>query len=189
MPPQDADKSEVLDIRDGSGQRALTRLQRDFVREYVAGSGNATQAARNAGYTDDRADKTAWELLRLPHIQSAIREEQLRVIGTEGLAVGVGTLLQIAKDTGAPAGARVQAAKGLVDRALGAVTAAVPDKGQDGKPLTAQALAELRQGLAGDAAKLAELLGQAAGQAAAVVDLAPVAPDVAPELPAPKRRK
>lgn len=176
-----------LAVRDGSGQRALTDLQRQFIAQFVANGGNAAAAARNAGYTSP--DQEGYRLTRLPHIQDAIRAEQMRVIGTEGLAVGIGTLLQIAKDTEAPAGARVQAAGKLVDRALGAVTALAPDKGQDGKPLTAQTLAEWRGNLLADAAKLAELLGQAAGQAAAVVDLAPVAPEVAPHLPVTKRGK
>jgi len=180
-----------LAVRDGSGQGgdgvSLTEMQRYYVAEFVANGGNGSAAATAAGYS--APGQEAYRLNRLPHIQAAIRAEQLRLIGTEGLAVGVRTLLQVAGDLGAPAGARVQAAGKLVDRALGAVTALAPDKDQAGKPLTAQALAELRQGLAGDAAKLAELLGQAAGQAAAVVDLAPVAPEVAPHLPVGQRRK
>lgn len=155
----------------------LSDMQAVFVACYVVGDGNGTEAARQAGYVAPNV--AAYRLLRLPHVAAAIRREHLRRISTEGLSVGIGTLLQIAKDTGQPGGARVQAARTLLDRALGAVGQVAPSGETDQSRMSAADLAALRASLAADVGKLAAVLGQAAGEAAQVVE-GTIAPDVAP---------
>ena len=93
-----------------------TQLQRAFAVELVAGGGNVTQAAIRAGYSPASARQIGQHLLEKPHVQAAIRMEQGRVLGR--LAVKAMCLLEgVMDDPNAPAGARVDAAKTILDRA------------------------------------------------------------------------
>ena len=56
----------------------LTQLERNFVREFVANGGNASQAARDAGYSVKQAGKTGYELLAKPQIRGLIEEASRR---------------------------------------------------------------------------------------------------------------
>lgn len=94
----------------------ITEQQADFVTHFVANGGNATQAARDAGYSEDSIRQIAYKLMRKPHILSAIQEEQLCAVtgrlGSKALAV----LEAVMDDKDAPVGARVDAAKTVLDR-------------------------------------------------------------------------
>ena len=90
----------------------LTALQRNFVAAFVASGGkNATDAAREAGYSAESARQEAWRLLRKPYIQAAIRAERARAISTEGATLAWSVVNGILKDERAPYGVRLDAAK------------------------------------------------------------------------------
>jgi len=91
----------------------LTPKQRHFVSELVRTGCTPTQAARTAGYSD--AGTSAYDLSRLPHVAAAIRLERERYISGELANVATGTLHQILVDKGAPAAARVQAARTVLE--------------------------------------------------------------------------
>jgi phage terminase small subunit len=58
-----------------NGKNALTDRQRRFVHAYATNGQNGTAAAREAGYkgTDNVLGVTAYDLLRTPKIESALR--------------------------------------------------------------------------------------------------------------------
>lgn len=57
----------------------LTIKQQTFVAEYLK-TGNATEAARRAGYSEKTAAKIGFENLQKPEIQGAIREAKSKVM-------------------------------------------------------------------------------------------------------------
>lgn len=90
----------------------LTERQRAFVVAFVASGGkNATEAAREAGFSAASARQEAWRLLRKPHVQAAIRAERARAIGTEGGSLAWSVIEGILKDERSPVGVRFEAAK------------------------------------------------------------------------------
>lgn len=91
----------------------LTPKQRVFVTELVRTGCNPSQAARVAGYSD--AGTSAYDLQRLPHVAAAIRFERERYISGELANVATGTLHAILVDSQAPASARVQAARTVLE--------------------------------------------------------------------------
>jgi phage terminase small subunit len=91
----------------------LTAKQRQFVAALVRNGCAPTHAAKQAGYSD--AKTSAYDLLRLPHIQAAVRYERERYISGELANVATGTLHAILVDAAAPASARVQAARTVLE--------------------------------------------------------------------------
>jgi hypothetical protein len=91
----------------------LTPMQRAFVSVLVRNGCTPTQAARDAGYSD--AKTSAYDLLRLPHVTAAVRLERQRYITGELANIATGTLHSILLDTEAPASARVQAARTVLE--------------------------------------------------------------------------
>lgn len=91
----------------------LTPKQRTFVLQLVRTGTNPTNAAREAGYSD--AGTSAYDLMRLPHVAAAIRLERERYISGELANVATGTLHAILVDKAAPASARVQAARTVLE--------------------------------------------------------------------------
>lgn len=91
----------------------LTPKQRTFIMALVRTGTNPTNAAREAGYSD--AGASAYDLMRLPHIAAAIRLERERYISGELANVATGTLHAILTDKAAPASARVQAARTVLE--------------------------------------------------------------------------
>lgn len=91
----------------------LTPKQRAFISVLVRNGCTPTQAARDAGYSD--AKTSAYDLLRLPHISAAVRMERERYISGELANVATGTLQAILTDKDAPAAARVQAARTVLE--------------------------------------------------------------------------
>jgi phage terminase small subunit len=91
----------------------LTPKQRVFVNELVRTGCAPTKAARTAGYSD--AWTAAYDLTRLPHVAAAIRLERERYISGELANVATGTLHAILVDAAAPASARVQAARTVLE--------------------------------------------------------------------------
>lgn len=55
----------------------LTYRQKEFVRNYVACFGNASEAARQSGYAWSSAKQTGYALLKSPDIQAAVQAEMM----------------------------------------------------------------------------------------------------------------
>ena len=91
----------------------LTPKQRAFVEALVRNGCSATKAAEMAGYAAAR--QAAYDLQHLPHVAAAIRLERQRYISGELANVATGTLKAIMTDTEAPAAARVQAARTVLE--------------------------------------------------------------------------
>ena len=91
----------------------LTAMQRQFVACLVRTGSTPTHAAREAGYAVPKV--AAHDLLRLPHVAAAVRLERERYISGELANVATGTLHAILVDSGAPAAARVQAARTVLE--------------------------------------------------------------------------
>ena len=107
-------------IRQGRGGKfvgtdKLTSQQANFVRHFALNGAIGTQAAEAAGYA--QPSTRAWELMQNPVILAAIREAQLRKLHTEGAVVGVGVLLEIARDKTQLSKDRIAAAGKLLDGA------------------------------------------------------------------------
>jgi hypothetical protein len=128
---------------------ALTDQQAEFVRHYVRNGGNGSAAAIAAGYGKERAPKTAYDLTRNEKILNAIKSQQARYISGELSNVALGTLGNIMKDETAPAAARVQASRWVLEAAgHGLPAAALAARlGMDGtdKPLSEFSLADLEE--------------------------------------------
>ncbi len=69
-----------------------TDLQQRFVVEYVANNGNATSAAKAAGYSAKTAGQIGFKLLGNPHIHDAIRAEQRRLFNGDLATKALGVL-------------------------------------------------------------------------------------------------
>ena len=98
-----------------TGTDKLTKQQADFVRCYSLNGGVGTHAAEAAGY--QHPGTRAWELMQNPVIIAAIRDTQLRKLHTEGAVIGVGVLLEIARDKTQLSKDRIAAAGKLLDGA------------------------------------------------------------------------
>ena len=128
---------------------ALTDQQAEFVRQYVKNGGNGSAAAIVAGYGKERAAKTAYDLSRNPKIIDAIKLQQSRYISGELSNVALGTLGNIMKDETAPAAARVQASRWVLEAAghglPAAALAARLGMSDADKPLSEFSLADLEE--------------------------------------------
>jgi phage terminase small subunit len=95
------------------GEQKLNERQTDFVDYLVKTGCTPTEAARHAGYANPKND--AYRLLRLPHVAEAIRDTQSRVIGGDLSNIALKTLRDVMQDAGAPAPARVSAARAVLE--------------------------------------------------------------------------
>jgi len=95
---------------------ALTDKQSAFALEFAMNGGNATAAAKNAGYSEKSAHEIGRQLLELPHVQDGIHRELMRQRFRAG-AIGLDTMIRIATNEKAPAAARVSAARSLMETA------------------------------------------------------------------------
>lgn len=108
--PYSWNKPAVRDPKSGRivGFSDLNARQRAFVRFMVETGGNANQAAKLSGYSD--AASSVAGLMANPRVIEAINTQRIRAL--ESLACrAVGVLREVMDDTGAPASARVQAAR------------------------------------------------------------------------------
>lgn len=132
-----------------------TELQQRFAVEYVTNGGNATSAAKAAGYSAKTAGQMGFKLLGNLHVQEAIRAEQRRMLDGDMATKALGVLKSILENEEAPAGARVDAAKTILDRA-GIVAHKVVQE-EEKVPLTQMSLDALRRSIAVGEARMAEL--------------------------------
>jgi phage terminase small subunit len=97
----------------------LTEMQAAFVMGFTSepGSiGNASEAARRAGYSAASATEIGRQLLGKPHIRAAIDAANRSAISGRLATKGIALLERVIDDEGAPLKVRVQAALGLLDR-------------------------------------------------------------------------
>jgi hypothetical protein len=65
--------AKQTDKKSAARKKKLSLKQENFVENYLANGGNATQAARDAGYSEKTAYQTASENLRKPEISERIQ--------------------------------------------------------------------------------------------------------------------
>lgn len=120
----------------------LTAKQSAFVREFVALGGQQGKAAGLAGYADP--DASAHRLVRLPHVQAAIRAETSRLV-LEGGTKGVRWMTNALDDAKLSGAVRFQCAKWLAEGAGHGLAAARAQLGlpDPDKPLNEMTLDEL----------------------------------------------
>ena len=94
----------------------LTDNETAFVQAFVA-TGNKHMAARMAGYKN--VPMAASRNLRNPAILAEIARHQTERLFSDALPLAINCLIELVRNPKAPAGARVQAAKVIMDRTLG----------------------------------------------------------------------
>lgn len=63
--------------------KTLSERERRFVLAYTGEAlGNATEAAKIAGYAPKSAGKAGWELTKRPHVQQALEQRQQKLTHT-----------------------------------------------------------------------------------------------------------
>ena len=95
---------------------AMTDKQERFALEYASNGGNATAAAKMAGYSEKSAHEIGRQLLEIPHVHEAVHRELMRQRFRSG-AIGLEAMIRIATNDDAPAAARVSAARSLMEHA------------------------------------------------------------------------
>lgn len=95
----------------------LTPQELTFSR-VMADTGDKHYAAAQAGYSNAKVQGS--QLINKPAIQSQIVQYQAGRLVEEGLPAAIDCLIGLVKNDKAPAGARVQAAKVILDRSFGA---------------------------------------------------------------------
>lgn len=147
----------------------LTAKQSAFVSQFVALGGQQGKAAELAGYADAAA--SAHRLVRLPHIQAAIRAEQARLV-LEGGAKGLQWMVKALDDAKLPGAVRFQSAKWLAEAAghgLAAQRAQLGLPASD-KPLSDMTLDELDAFIAAGKRGVEHMKAQAAEQAQKTIE-------------------
>lgn len=94
----------------------MTDKQQAFVIEFARNGGNASAAAREAGYPEKSAHEQGRQQLEKPHVREAIYRELMKLRYRSGV-IGLSALIGIAEDETNPAAARVSAARALVEHA------------------------------------------------------------------------
>lgn len=131
----------------------LTDLQRAFVGYVVEGI-PPSQAAMAAGYAPANASVQASQLMRKPHVQTALLVETRRRFAALA-PVALEVLRTIMNDNTAPKGVRVDAAKAVLDRG-GFPAMRVPEAAGGGRSLNEMSNEELREFVAKGEAELCE---------------------------------
>lgn len=119
----------------------MTDKEDDFVLEFVQ-TGDAVRAASVAGYAQPEIQGRA--IARRPRVAAAIRIETTRRM-QHMAPVALTVLDKIMRDEKAPAGARVDAAKTILDRANYVSDPKRTDRSDDNKPLAEYSVEELER--------------------------------------------
>jgi len=93
----------------------LTPKQNQFINYLVVEGLNQTESARRAGYS--YPGQTSYHLIQNPKIIRAIRQARQTHYQGELASLAVGTLRQVMQDGDAPAAARVQASRTVLELA------------------------------------------------------------------------
>lgn len=97
---------------------ALTPMQSAFAVALVENGGNASAAARDAGYAETSARVLAHRLLKHEGVQRMVRDEQWRLVNGSLASASLNVLRQALdmSNQSVPWSARIEAAKTLLDR-------------------------------------------------------------------------
>ena len=114
----------------------VTRQETAFASVYAA-TGDAKYSAHAAGYSQPGRD--AGRNMQKPGVLAEIARQQTQRLFEEALPAAVGCLVEIITNSKAPAGARVQASKVVMDRTLGEAGAA---QSKEPHEMTAEELAK-----------------------------------------------
>ncbi len=98
-----------MPLKDGS----LTRGETKFLEAYSK-HGDRRKAEKAAGLREN----SGYAVLARPEIQKRVIQHQTARLSTDALGLAVDTLVEIMGNSKAPAAARVQASKVVLDRAL-----------------------------------------------------------------------
>lgn len=147
-------------------REGITKQEAVYATVY-AETGNSLYAATQAGYAQPRVG--AWRAAQRPEVQERVLAVQTERINNHLLPLAVGALERILTDPKAPAGAQVQAAKLVLDRALGDGSAAADKAPHE---MTGDELAR----------QLERLRQEAAARARPVIDAEPVKKTGEPSL-------
>lgn len=141
---------------------AVTDQQSAFVNHFTStpgAIGNASAAARLAGYTEKHSAEMGRQLLGKAHVRKAIDDTNRRSISGALASKAVWLLERVIDDEAAPLKVRVEAAKTILDRA-GIVPPSVNEReradNQGRKPLFEMTLEELDIFIATGQASLAK---------------------------------
>lgn len=96
--------------------RSHTEKQEKLALEYAHNGGNATAAAKAAGYSPATAHEIGRQNLAKPQVSEMIRVHLLGMKARSG-ALGLKVLAEISQDEKAPHSARVSAARALCEHA------------------------------------------------------------------------
>ena len=119
---------------------ALNDNRKEFVKNYVGGM-DQTNAARKAGYAHPGHE--GYRLMQDPAIQAAIQAEIILRVHTEGMTLAVNALINILKNDKLSAGARVDAARLILNKGPLNDAAIQKTHGNSDKSLTEMSLVEL----------------------------------------------
>lgn len=136
----------------------LNRREAAFAEAYAM-TGDRIISATMAGYAHPKV--SAYQALQRPEVQERVLAVQMERINNHLLPLAVGALERILTDPKSPAGAQVQAAKLVFDRALGDGSAAADKAPHE---MTGDELAR----------QLERLRQEAAARARPVIDAEPV---------------
>lgn len=137
----------------------LTEMQQLFVLHFTATQGaigNASEAARRAGYSEKTAGEQGRQLLEKPHVYAAITEANRRQISGSMATKAAALLERLVDDEAVSSRVRLEAAKTILDRA-GYVAPKAPPEDEEEKPLEALSIDELERLVAKRAAALREV--------------------------------
>jgi phage terminase small subunit len=112
----------------------LTEMQQAFVTHFTStpGSiGNASEAARRAGYSEKSAGELGRQLLEKPHVCRAIDIANRRSVSGPLATKAIEVLHRIIHDEATPAKLQIEAAKTILDRAGIVASVAEDDRRRD----------------------------------------------------------
>jgi hypothetical protein len=109
----------------------LTPKEQEYAR-FVAAGVAPIDAARKAGYSN--AEIQVYQIQARPELATEVQRRLVERAQTHGFEVGLETLIEIAADKQQPGGARVSAAKVLVDRGWPEAAAGAPGAFEDMTP-------------------------------------------------------
>lgn len=121
-----------MPLKDGK----MTKQERAFAATFAV-TGDKTYSATVAGYGSPRV--RGHDVAQRPAVQAEIARQQQEILFSQALPAAVKCLIDIAGDVKAPAGARVQASKVILDRTLGLDEAL---KGKEPHEMTPEELAK-----------------------------------------------
>lgn len=152
----------------------MTAQEKAFSAHYAA-TGDLKYSATKAGY--GAPSQRGNELMKRPAVLAEITRQQTERLFSEALPAAVQCLISIATNSAAPAGARVQASKVILDRTLGSEDGG---KTKDPHEMTADEIAEAIAKLERVASERARPIVDRStiDESPATIDESPASPDI-----------